>query len=269
MSFNPILNNNLNKSFTNPMVPFAPGRGYGFHQYINFGKKHKKKTYYDVATEGDFNYLRWCLSYDPHHTKNKKFASFYISEQCFPHIKAALQTEKSKHPWFPVYSPADQEGNLTMHYTSQDEQGQPINGPDIDMKFCLSCNKIKNYFLFELGNHDICRVCFIRRQTQAEQKRNNFNYKYNQSVEEPASYKPTHNVNYNKFHFPNKSVAPPVAAYSEAPPPGYNNNQGFDWTQNFESKKKSELIHRETKPKQQQPLEDITEHPEKENSDPK
>lgn len=218
----------------NPLAPFAPSRGYGFHQYINFGKKHKSKTFYDVATQGDFGYLHWCLDYDPNNKKS--FKDFFISEQCFPHIRAALMTEKSKKPWFTEYSPPDQEGKLNLHYVSEDEKGQPIIGPEIEMKFCPSCNKIKNYMLFNVGTHDVCRICYTRNETIIDNKRN----KYFSEVENKKGGASSYKMSYNNFKG-NKAAA--VPAY-------YENTQKENYPNNTRSLPKIER------------LEKVIEHPE-------
>jgi len=187
------------------LAQIAPSRGFGYHQYCNFGQKHKNLSYYDIANKCDYAYLRWCLNYDPIDKKTGQRKQFFISDTCFPHIRAALGNEKSKVPWNKIYSEPDPEGKMVMKYVSKDENDQEISGPDIEMKFCIGCSKIKSYLLFTEGNHDLCRVCYHRRQTMVFKRQNE---KFNPNAEK--QYNNNNNNNYSQFHWPKQEKKPYV-----------------------------------------------------------
>lgn len=170
-----------------------PSRGFGYYQYCNFGKKHKNVTYYDIANKGDYAYLRWCINYNPVDKKTGQRSQFYISDTCFPHIRAAMGNEKSKVPWNKIYSEPDAEGKMVMKYVSQNENGEEIAGPDIEMKYCIGCSKIKSLLLFTEGNHEVCRVCYHKRQTMI--------FKRQQEKSNEENY-------YAKFHFSDANKPP-------------------------------------------------------------
>jgi hypothetical protein len=193
------------QNYKNPISSaFVPQKGFGFHQYINFGKKHKSKTFYDVATSGDFGYLRWCLNYDPYDRKTKTMSTFFISEPCFAHIRAALQTEHSKEPWKPIYSPPDETGKMNLKYVSKNAEGEVIAGPDIEMKQCPGCGRIKNYFLFDVADHDICRVCFFQKQ-QESKRYNNAVENHQPAVEDKKGWEHGVYIGNGKFSYANTS----------------------------------------------------------------
>lgn len=150
--------------YPNPKAAIA--RGYGCNEFVNFGK-HKNKTWYDIANAGDYKYLKWCLNYNPNDKRNAngQFKSFFIDDSCFPHISAALQNEKSRSPWVQTFSEPNEEGRCLMKYTSMDDYSV-IEGPDIEMKKCPSCNYTKSYLLFNLGNHDLCRYCYTKQNIE-------------------------------------------------------------------------------------------------------
>lgn len=137
----------------------SPQRGFGFQQYLNFGK-HKGKTYYDIANAGDYKYLNWCSSNDYLNAKDPR--SFFISDTCLPHINAAMRTQSIKStPWTKVFSEPDENGKIILNFTAMNEETQEqISSPDIEMKKCLGCGMVKSYILFNLGNHDLCRKCY-------------------------------------------------------------------------------------------------------------
>lgn len=148
----------------------SPNRGFGFQQYINFGK-HKGKTYYDVANAGDYKYLKWCLQSGQAAVKDPR--SFFISDTCMPHIRSALLTENlNVTPWTKQISQENNDGRCICVYTAQDmkEPDSSYSSPDIEMKRCPNCNIIKTYLLFDLGNHDKCRKCYTTTFNRMEEK---------------------------------------------------------------------------------------------------
>lgn len=148
----------------------APARGFGFQQYINFGK-HKGKTYYDVANSGDYQYLKWCLKSNQASAKDPR--SFFISDTCMPHIRSSLLTENvAITPWTKQVSEEDHDGRCICVYTAQDmkEEDKTFQGPDIEMKRCPRCKTIKTYLLFDLGDHDMCRKCYMMKHNNIEEQ---------------------------------------------------------------------------------------------------
>lgn len=148
----------------------SPQRGFGFQQYINFGK-HKGKTYYDVANAGDYLYLKWCLKSNETSVKDPR--SFFISDTCMPHIRSALLTENVNNtPWTKQISEEDNNGRCICVYTSKDlkDESKSYEGPDIEMKRCPKCNMIKTYLLFDLGNHNLCRKCYTQENNRMDKQ---------------------------------------------------------------------------------------------------
>lgn len=137
----------------------APKRGFGWNQYINFGK-HKGKNFYDLANVGDFKYLTWCLRNDLTNAKDPN--TFFIADSCIPHIRAALSVEGIKvTPWIKEYSQPNEEGKMELTYVCHDQTRDYIyKGPVIDMKQCANCNQIKNMSLFNIGEGRYCSKCY-------------------------------------------------------------------------------------------------------------
>lgn len=185
----------------------TPSRGFGYEHMINFGKTYKDRTYYDVANEGNYSYLRWCLRSDINNAKKPN--EFYISSTCIPHINAALSTEGCKAiPWRPSYSEPDENGKMILNYISYNEESKKdIIGPDIEMKRCPSCKKILSYFCFECGDHEICKKCFYQNNNMGSH--NTFN-KYDHGLENrkgnAESYKPKPKNMYSTGKIQRKNV---------------------------------------------------------------
>lgn len=163
----------------------SPNRGFGYQQYINFGK-HKGKTYYDVANAGDYKYLKWCLQSNQASVKDPR--SFFISDTCMPHIRSSLLTENlNVTPWTKQISQENNDGRCICVYTAEDlkDQDKTYSSPEIEMKRCAGCNIIKSYLLFDLGNHDMCRKCYTIKFNRMEKPISEVEYKKG----EPESYK--------------------------------------------------------------------------------
>lgn len=135
------------------------GRGFGWNQYINFGK-HKGKTYYDLSNEGDYKYLSWCLRNDINSAKDP--TSFYIADSCIPHIRAALNVEGIKKTnWVKEYTEPDENGKISLHYVCLDQdRNQNIKSPEIEMKLCPKCGLPKTASLFNQGEGIYCSKCY-------------------------------------------------------------------------------------------------------------
>lgn len=121
--------------------------GFGYFQWINFGKKHKNTTVYDIANQRDFGYLKWLLR------QTKPNEDFRISQSTIPHIHAALRiqddnTDSWKLDWTDL-------GNNEFKLQYKSEKG--ILGPSINYKYCVYCRKKKMSNLF--GNEDMCNMC--------------------------------------------------------------------------------------------------------------
>lgn len=153
------------------MSRFTPNQigGFGWNQYINFGK-HKGKTFYDLSNTGDFDYLKWCLKCDIGHVKGPN--SFYIADSCMPHIRAALSVEGIKTSnWIKDMTEPDETGKIMLRYICQDQQqNMTYTGPNIEMKMCPQCNQIKTISLFNVGDGECCSKCF----TQQDLKRTSY-----------------------------------------------------------------------------------------------
>lgn len=142
----------------------SPARGFGFQQYINFGK-HKGKTYYDVANAGDYKYLKWCYKSGKDSVKDSR--SFFISDTCMPHIFSALSSENINiTPWTKQISEEDDHGRCLCFYTAQDvTTHKEYQGPEIQMQRCSLCNMIKSLGVFQ-DEQNVCKKCWFTRETQ-------------------------------------------------------------------------------------------------------
>jgi len=140
----------------------APPSGFGWNQYINFGK-HKGKTYYDLSNIGDYKYLDWCLRNDAIHAKNP--TDFYISDTCIDHIRACLSVDGYKTtPWTKEFSEPDENGKIILRYVCRDIDpmvDKTFTGPPIEMKKCPNCNQIKTFSLFNVEDGVYCRKCYV------------------------------------------------------------------------------------------------------------
>lgn len=122
--------------------------GYGFHQWCNFGNKHKSETVYDIANQGDFSYLKWLLK------PMKSDQKFKISKSMLPHINAALRIkdtpdDKWQMDWIDLGN-----GQFKLQYKT--EQG--ICAPSIDYRLCTGCGKKKISNMFD-ENNSRCSTC--------------------------------------------------------------------------------------------------------------
>jgi len=144
----------------------SPQRGFGYSQYINFGK-HKGKTWYEVANAGDYGYLKWCLRNDLRSAPDPQ--SFFISDTCLPHIRTALLTETNDAtPWSEEYSDPNPQGRVSLKYVacSTKDPNKWFESEPIEMKRCRGCNQLKTLNTFE--SHQVyCRKCqFAQSQQQ-------------------------------------------------------------------------------------------------------
>src|ERR1041385_2388222 len=75
--------------------------GFGFHQYVNFGKYKgtKDANVYNIANLGDFKYLLWMLR--PYRPKDDEGGQepFRIHPTVIPHAKAALRIQGESSKW--------------------------------------------------------------------------------------------------------------------------------------------------------------------------
>lgn len=191
----------------------AINKGFGYEHRVNFGK-YKGKTYYDIANESNYNYLRWCMSNSFENAPDP--LRFYVDDSCIPHIKAAISTENIKHtPWIDSYSePQNDTGKMILTYKSyNEEKKEDIKGPEIEVKRCTVCKQILGYNLFCLGDFDKCKKCFYNTNPIPQQfKPDNIDYRFenrrgnsNYYRSQPRNIKRGSNYNfkpdYSNFHY--------------------------------------------------------------------
>lgn len=127
-----------------PEEPEEPKIILGYHDQANFGK-YKGKSFYDIANDGDFRYLKWLLS------MNK----FILNPNCRPHVLTALLTEGTNAKWT---KEEDVSENIKKHQWTVKLGEEQTVSPTITKMQCLDCNYFKNV---EVVNTDtkICNAC--------------------------------------------------------------------------------------------------------------
>jgi hypothetical protein len=150
-----VQNRNLKAMSSNSSQNVAGFSGLGFHQYLNFGKfkppKGERRTWYDLANMGEFNYLRWLLK-----QKTARRPKIQIRQDCFPHIEAALQSENGQSPWTKTNIVEGKRAFLM--YTAFNTAGHPIQSPRIEVKHCKGCDMTKCEYMFT-QDESICDTC--------------------------------------------------------------------------------------------------------------
>lgn len=133
---------------------------FGFYQWCNFGK-WKGYTFYDIANEHDFKYLKWIV-YTQQNPKidPKTGKTFRMSTESMQHIHCALRTEVDGGTWKQEYKPVFMRNNVEDHDSSllvyTTEKG--LVSPTILYQKCIQCQIFKNNQMFKSCN-GICTTC--------------------------------------------------------------------------------------------------------------
>lgn len=147
------LNSNLNNNLTSSGT-------FGYYQWCNFGK-WKGYSFYDIANEKDYKYLKWII-YTQQNPKTNT-GDFRISYESMQHIHCALRSEIDGGTWKQEYKPVygvngveDLNTSLLIYTT---ETG--LTSPSILYKKCINCENYKNNKMFtDTGNNNNkCNTC--------------------------------------------------------------------------------------------------------------
>lgn len=136
----------------------SPPPTLGFCQYCNFGKKHRGRTWYDIANIGDFGYLKFI-------SKLEK-----LNPNCKPHVDVALLSEHVHGPWIM------QQENIDNVWFEKWFTNGDLQGPRMKYKMCPDCSRLKNEQSF-VSDSSLCFQC-----------RKNFKQQQEQFI--PSSYEP-------------------------------------------------------------------------------
>jgi hypothetical protein len=122
----------------------------GFHQYCSFGKfASARKTFYDLANDGEFKYLLYCNEV----CSNRRRSSWFsISDTCRPHIQAALRTKEMGGVWERKEKESLVPGIFEVWY----ETDTDLKGPTIMYQKCKACGQKKNQSTVQRGICDKC-----------------------------------------------------------------------------------------------------------------
>ena len=134
--------------------------GYGFYQWCS-GKKYKGKTFYDIANEGDFGYLKWILK------PKKPFKDgqvYKLHPTCTDHVQAALTTEGSNAKW---EKKTEEQFQIKYTWYEANEGNDHFKGPVIVMWYCTNCSKHKNKDCF-VNQYSPCKMCWKNTETLSE-----------------------------------------------------------------------------------------------------
>jgi len=148
--------NNLTQTLNNQNLSGT----FGFYQWCNFGK-WKGYTFYDIANEQDFKYLKWII-YTQQNPKidPKTGKTFRMSSESMQHIHCALRTEVDGGIWKQQYKPVFMRNNVEDHNSSllvyTTEKG--LVSPTILYQKCIQCQIFKNNQMFKSCN-GICTTC--------------------------------------------------------------------------------------------------------------
>lgn len=150
------LNNNLNNNLTTSDT-------YGYYQWCNFGK-WKGYSFYDIANEKDYGYLKKLIYSQQNPKINPKTGkTFHISNESMQHIHCALRSEVDGGTWNQEYKPVygvngveDLNTSLLVYIT---ETG--LTSPSILYKKCINCENYKNNKMFTGtgNNNNKCNTC--------------------------------------------------------------------------------------------------------------
>lgn len=117
----------------------------GNEHLINFGM-HRGKTWYDIANEGCFSYLKWCLNTD----------TIQINSNSRAHIQTALIISKDKTAKWKLQEEI-KECFKDISYVAK-INGDTVTSPHIHMKFCITCNQYKMANEFA-ADSNLCIPC--------------------------------------------------------------------------------------------------------------
>lgn len=143
-------------------------KGFGFHQWCNFGSKHKGRSVYDIANVGDFDYLRFLSKANTQRKNN-----FYLTDEFLVHVNHAIQTRGTNAKWERVMCDADDNGISNMYYFTT-INNKRIESSPIPYATCEACGKSRNACVI------IDHLCYSCRQNVKSpapgvpQKANNF-----------------------------------------------------------------------------------------------
>jgi len=132
--------------------------GYGSFHMVTFGK-HKHKTVYQLANEGEWVYLNWLLRQIRESEKPNKKVSFKINSNMKPHVESALRTKVCPGIWTEEEK-ENNEGKLDQReifFTT----GEGLVSPTIQQKKCFKCEGYRNEdSLKVLGLIQVCYKCY-------------------------------------------------------------------------------------------------------------
>ena len=129
--------------------------GFGDCQWINFGK-YKRKTVYDVANEGDYDYLRYLKR-----VEKKPKATFYLSKEFIEHLNCALTTMASPQSKWDKECTNNKDGSCSILYVTMIDN-EKVQSPEVKLVKCSLCDKL-SYINRINQDTGICRRCY---QTQ-------------------------------------------------------------------------------------------------------
>jgi len=186
----------------------------GFCQYCSFGKKHRGRTWYDIANIGDFGYLKFI-------SKMEK-----LNPNCKPHVEAALLSEHLHGPW------VMQQENLDNVWFEKWFTNGDLQGPRMKYKMCPDCSRLKNELSF-IKDSSLCSQCRINLKNHESQ----FVPSYYESSYQPYYYKVDEmnrvQQSVNRYR-PNSTYAPRKSRITEykpnyppRPPPTYSAKNAY------------------------------------------
>lgn len=142
-------------------------RFFGNEEFLNFGK-HKLKTVYDLANEGNYNYLEWLSSNE---------CPININPNMLKHIETVC-LNKSNGKWIRDEKDDLQEKSIVwVHYIKQNDNFQNVEeGPMIKTQRCLGCNKTKHLTQYTKSN-SLCNYCLnvLEKKNKAQEQRPKYN----------------------------------------------------------------------------------------------
>lgn len=126
-------------------------KGFGFHQWCNFGSKHKGRSVYDIANAGDFEYLKFLQK-----ANTQKKQNFFLTDDFLNHVNQAAQTRGTNSKWERVTCDPDDEGISKMYYVTTIGDRR-IESTPIIYGTCRECKKSRNICLIK---DSLCSVCY-------------------------------------------------------------------------------------------------------------
>lgn len=115
--------------------------GYGFNQYINFGK-YKGQTFYDVANSGDFKYLIWLINTTKYANADTKGGNrFKLNNKALSHCERSLRTKTDPGTWEKTVDdmPMKKDHQLVYYRTNSG-----LHSPSIEYTKCRDCQKYRH-----------------------------------------------------------------------------------------------------------------------------